>query len=90
MSSIKRVGPDRVLEADSVMGSEDVGLFSLENKIPALMFRLGAVAPDKLAESQKTGAPLPGLHSARFAPVYQPTIETGVTAMTAMALDLLK
>ena len=84
------LGQDRVLEADSVMGSEDVGLFSLENKIPAVMFRLGASAPDKLAESKKTGVPLPGLHSALFAPVYEPTITTGITAMTAMALDLLK
>jgi hippurate hydrolase len=84
------LGPDRVLSADSVMGSEDVGLFSLENTIPAVMFRLGASAPDKLDESKKTGVPLPSLHSALFAPVYAPTISTGVTATTAMALDLLK
>jgi hippurate hydrolase len=84
------LGPDRVLEADSVMGSEDVGQFSLDNKIPAVMFRLGAAPPDKLAESKKTGVPLPGLHSAQFAPVYEPTITTGVTAMTAIALDLMK
>jgi amidohydrolase len=89
-SAAAELGPDRVLEADSVMGSEDVGFFSLDNKIPAVMFRLGAAAPDKLAESKKTGVPLPGLHSALFAPVYEPTITTGVTAMTAMALDLLK
>src|SRR5579863_2847450 len=49
------LGPDRVEQADSVMGSEDVGLFSLDNTIPAVMFRLGASAPDKLAESKKTG-----------------------------------
>ena len=89
-SAAVELGPDRVLEADSVMGSEDVGYFSLENKIPAVMFRLGASAPDQLAESKKTGVPLPGLHSARFAPVYAPAISTGVRAMTAMALDLLK
>jgi len=34
--------------------------------------------------------PLPSLHSALFAPVYAPAINTGVTAMTAMALGLLK
>jgi hippurate hydrolase len=84
------LGQDRVLAADSVMGSEDVGYFSLENKIPAVMFRLGASAPEKLAESKQTGVPLPGLHSARFVPVYEPTITTGVRAMTAMAMDLLK
>jgi hypothetical protein len=42
-----------------------------------------------LEESKKSGVPLPGLHSALFAPVYAPAITTGVTAMTAMALDLL-
>jgi hippurate hydrolase len=88
--AVAALGADRVVAADSVMGSEDVGLFSLDNKIPAVMFRLGAVDPEKLAESKKNGAPLPGLHSALFAPVYGPTITTGVTAMTAMALDLLK
>jgi hippurate hydrolase len=54
------------------------------------MYRLGASDPGKLEESLKTGVPLPGLHSALFAPVYAPAITTGVTAMTAMALDLLK
>ena len=81
---------DHVEAGDSVMGSEDVGLFSLDNKIPAVMFRLGAANPEKLAESKHSGVPLPGLHSALFAPVYEPAIATGVTAMTAMALDLLK
>ncbi|HEY3627250.1 MAG TPA: amidohydrolase [Terracidiphilus sp.] len=89
-SAAAELGPARVLEADSVMGSEDVGLFSLDNKIPAVMFRLGASAPEKLEESKRTGVPLPSLHSALFAPVYAPTITTGVTAMTAVALDLLK
>jgi amidohydrolase len=81
---------DHVDDADSVMGSEDVGLFSLDGKIPAMMFRLGAADPAKLAHARETGVPLPGPHSPLFAPVYAPTIKTGVTAMTAMALDLLK
>ena len=72
------------------MGSEDVGLFSLDGKIPAVMYWLGAADPGKLEESRKTGVPLPSLHSALFAPVYAAAIPTGVTAMTAMALDLLK
>jgi hippurate hydrolase len=84
------LGTERVLEARAVMGSEDVGLFALDGKIPAVMYWLGAADPEKLAESRKSGVALPGLHSARFAPVYAPAITTGVTAMTAMALDLLK
>jgi amidohydrolase len=88
--AINALGADHVDPADSVMGSEDVGLFSLDGKIPAMMFRLGAADAGKLAHAQETGVPLPGPHSPLFAPVYAPTIETGVTAMTAMALDVLK
>jgi hippurate hydrolase len=89
-SASAALGKDRVLEARAVMGSEDVGLFSLEGKIPAAMYWLGAADPAKLEESRKTGVPLPSLHSSLFAPVYASAIPTGVTAMTAMALDLLK
>jgi hippurate hydrolase len=84
------LGSQRVVEAHAVMGSEDVGLFSLESKIPAVMYWLGASDPAKLAESRAGGVPLPGLHSSKFAPVYAPAITAGVTAMTAIALDLLK
>jgi len=84
------LGKEHVLEARAIMGSEDVGLFSLDGKIPAVMYWLGAADADKMAESRKTGVPLPGLHSALFAPVYEPAIRTGVTVMTTMALGLLK
>jgi hippurate hydrolase len=88
--AVKALGADRVNPAESVMGSEDVGLFTLDGQIPGVMFRLGAAYPEKLAHAKETGVPLPGPHSPLFAPVYGPTITTGVTAVTAMALDLLK
>jgi amidohydrolase len=84
------LGKEHVVTVTPVMGSEDVGLFSLDGTIPAVMFRLGASDPGKLAESIKAGTTLPGPHSPLFAPVYEPTIRTGVTALTAMALDVLK
>jgi hippurate hydrolase len=84
------LGTERVLEARAVMGSEDVGQLALDGKIPAVMYWLGAADPEKLAESRKSGVALPSLHSALFAPVYAPAITTGVTAMTAVAMDLLK
>jgi amidohydrolase len=84
------LGKDRVFDSPPVMGSEDAGLFSLNGQIPFVMYWLGAADPDKLAESRKTGVPLPSLHSPLFAPDYQPAIPTGVTAMTAMAMDILK
>ena len=89
-AAVNVLGKERVLEAHAVMGSEDVGLFSLDGKIPAVMYWLGAADEDKLAESRKTGVPLPGLHSALFAPVYAPAITAGVTAMSGVALELLK
>jgi hippurate hydrolase len=84
------LGASHVVPAKAVMGSEDVGLFSLNGAIPAVMFRLGATDPAILADSLKTGKQLPGPHSPLFAPVYEPTIRTGVTALTAMALDVLR
>jgi len=84
------LGKDHVLDATAIMASEDVGFFSLDGKIPAVMYWLGAADPAKLAQSRVTGVPLPGPHSPLFAPVYEPTIRTGVIALTAMALDILK
>jgi hippurate hydrolase len=86
----KVLGAANVEAATPVMGSEDVGYFSLDGKIPFVFFWLGAADPEKLAASKNTGIPLPGIHSALFAPVFEPTIRTGVSAMTAAALDLLQ
>jgi hippurate hydrolase len=88
--AVATLGADHVEVSDPVMGSEDVGLFSENNTIPAVMFQVGAVEPAKIAESKQTGKQLPGLHSPLFAPQYEPTIRTGVIAMTSMAIDLLK
>jgi hippurate hydrolase len=89
-SAVKALGSARVLNGKSVMGSEDVGRFTLDGKIPGVMYWLGAADPAKLEESHKTGVPLPSQHSALFAPVHADAIPTGVTAMTTIALDLLK
>ena len=62
-----------------------------DHSIPAVNFHVGAVDPAKIAESKKPGAPpLPTLHSSKFAPVPEPTIRTGMVAMTAAVLDLMK
>jgi amidohydrolase len=89
----KTFGDPNVEMVDPTMGGEDFSEYSLlpEHSIPAVDFHVGAVDPAKLAESKKPGAaPLPTLHSSRFAPVPEPTIRTGVVAMTAAVLDLMK
>jgi len=84
------LGAERIVGIDPEMGGEDFGQFGrTAEKVPICMFRVGAVDPVKFAESQRTGAALPSLHSSKFAPLPEPAIKTGVTALTAAALDLL-
>jgi len=86
----KTLGPENVVKLSPVMMSEDFGYLSLDQKIPAVQFTLGAVDPAKVKQSKETGTPLPSLHSALFAPLPGPTLRTGVKAMTAAVLELLK
>jgi len=84
------IGEDNVKQLQPVMAGEDFGRYAqVEPKIPSLLFWLGAVNPDEIKESEKNGTTLPGLHSPFFAPDAEPTLKTGVTAMTAAALNLL-
>jgi hippurate hydrolase len=73
------------------MASKDFSLYELEDpKLPISMFWLGAVDPQKLRDAKEKGTRLPGPHSSEFAPVPEPTIRTGVTAMSGAVLDLMK
>ncbi len=83
-------GQENVVKTDPVMGGEDFGRFNLNDQVPGFMFWLGAVAPDKVAKSKADGTQLPSLHSSQFAPLPEPTISTGVKAMTLAAIELLK
>ena len=86
----RTLGKHNVTATDPVMGGEDFARYGrVEPKIPSLMFRLGAVDSALLAKAKEKGEPLPSLHSPLFAPVPEPTIKTGVMAMTSAALELL-
>ena len=84
------LGKDHVAESRPSMGSEDVGLFSLEGQIPSVMYSLGATAQPRLDQFHHQGKLLPSLHSALFYPDYELAIPAGVTGMTTVALDLLQ
>ncbi len=85
------LGDENIVEKSPTMGGEDFSEYSLpDHSIPAFMFNVGAVDPAKAAEAKKTGASLPSLHSSKFLPVPEPTIRTGLVAMTSVALELLK
>jgi len=84
------LGEKNVVSARPVMGGEDFSEYGRTNeKIPICMLWLGAVKPETVKESETTGKPLPSLHSSLFAPLPEPTIKTGVAAMTAVVLELI-
>jgi len=71
------------------MGGEDFSEFGrVQPAIPICMFNVGGVSPEALKESQRTGRPLPSLHSSLWAPVPEPSIKAGVTTLTACVLEL--
>jgi len=90
-SLVAALGAQNVFDEEPVTVSEDFGQFGLEgHKIPTVMFWLGAMNPAKFAAARTQGKSLPGLHTSRFQPDPEPTLRTGVTAMTSVALDLLR
>ena len=86
----KALGSENVITLHPIMGSEDVGIFGLDGKIPVGYFRLGAMYPDRFAAAKAAGKLLPGPHTSKFEPDPEPTIHTGVVAMTAVATALLQ
>jgi amidohydrolase len=86
----RTLGADNVIKVSPLMASEDFGRLSLDHQIPAMMFWLGAIDPVKVEASRKSGKPLPSLHSSLFEPLPEPTLRTGVKAMTAAVLELMK
>jgi len=85
------LGSENVVDDDPAMVSEDFGYFGLGlHDIPTTMFWLGAMDPVKFARAQAEGKVLPGPHNSRFEPLPEPTLRTGVTAMTAVAVALLQ
>ena len=69
------------------MASEDFGHLSLDHRIPSCYFWLGAIEPARVEASRKSGKPLPSLHSSLFQPLPEPTLRTGVKAMTSAVLE---
>src|SRR5216110_2020619 len=86
----KSLGNENVEIVDPTMGGEDFSEYSLpDHSIPAVDFHIGAVDPAKIADSKKNGTLLPSLHSSKFAPVPEPTIQVGVIGMTSAVLELM-
>lgn len=84
----RALGADNVVTVEQSMGGEDFSQYGLAG-VPIFMFRLGSVSPKRIDEFARANKPLPSLHSAEYFPDPEPTIATGVTAMSAAVLELL-
>src|SRR5487761_524781 len=85
----KTLGEERVVSSEPSMGGEDFSRYGLAG-VPSFMFRVGAVDQKRLARFEQLDQLPPSLHSPLFYPDAEPTLATGVAAMSAAALDLLK
>ncbi|MFD6436427.1 amidohydrolase [Streptomyces venezuelae] len=88
------LGEDRVFDPGPVTGSEDVGYFatSADREIPLCYWLFGGADPAEVAAARKAGTferDIPSNHSPYFAPLVEPTLTTGVTALTVGALEWL-
>jgi hippurate hydrolase len=84
------LGEAPVVEAERIMGSEDFSEYSRLGGFPSCMLWLGSVEQAKVHAAQNGGPPVPSTHSSLYAPDREKTLRTGVRALTAVALDLLK
>jgi amidohydrolase len=86
------LGQDAVVELDRSMGSEDVGLFGTAAGAPTCYWFIGGTDPAEYraaAGNGTTARDIPSNHSPFFAPRVEPTLTTGIRALTAAALEWL-
>ncbi|AXH95386.1 amidohydrolase [Ornithinimicrobium avium] len=85
------LGEEQVLVFEPEGGSEDFSVLPDAWGVPYTYWGFGAFDGQEWARAEAEGstADLPSNHSPRFAPVIQPTLDTGVRAMVAAALAWL-
>jgi amidohydrolase len=80
-----------IIDPGPVTGSEDVGLFASAAGAPCVYWLLGGADPagfdgaTTIGEIAARSRDVPSNHSPMFAPVIEPTLSTGIGALTAAA-----
>jgi hippurate hydrolase len=83
------LGAENVVKVPPITASEDFSAY-LQQGVPGMFFFIGVHDSAAVAEAGKPGGKaLPFNHSPFFAPVAEPTIRTGVMAMTAAVLNVM-
>lgn len=89
---IDNFGPAAVIDSGVLSGSEDVGVLAQACGAPLVYWFIGGVDPELFQHvhgSAGMPADVPSNHSPLFAPVIQPTLQTGVDALVRAALEWL-
>jgi hippurate hydrolase len=88
---VREFGAQRIVDPGPVTGSEDVGMLATAADVPCVYWLLGGADPAAFAGAadvqavSRVVASLPSNHSPLFAPLVQPTVTTGVSALVAAA-----
>jgi amidohydrolase len=89
---VAEFGQERVLDPGPISGSEDVLNLAKAAGAPLFYWFLGGADPAvylKAVASGTTDSDIPSNHSPHFAPLPQPTIDTGVRALVVAAREWL-
>ncbi|HEV7811908.1 MAG TPA: amidohydrolase [Leifsonia sp.] len=85
-------GEDALFDPGALSGSEDVGNLATAAGVPLVYWILGGADAQKFAAAATAGTletDIPSNHSPHFAPLAQPTIDTGVRALVVAAREWL-
>jgi hippurate hydrolase len=84
----KALGAEHVHLTQPVMGAEDFSLYAKDD-VPIMMFWIGTIPEQRIADAKAEGTNLPALHSSLYAPEPAASIATGIKAMTSAVIGLL-
>ncbi|PWB97737.1 amidohydrolase [Homoserinimonas hongtaonis] len=82
------LGKDKIMDPGAGAGSEDVGILATSSGAPLSYWLLGGTDPSLFTTGDMTDPALltvPSNHSPHYAPVIEPTITLGVTALVTAA-----
>jgi hippurate hydrolase len=84
-------GKENIRERPPMMGAEDFSRYGMTgDRIPLCMFWVGATSAAAVREAEKSGQPVPSLHSPFFHPDAEIALPVGTSAMSAAVLELLR
>lgn len=82
-------GEDAIEQPFPNTASEDYSAF-IEAGVPSFYFSIGVYDPKSVAAAAAGGPPVASNHSPYFAPVPEPTIRTGVEAMSLAVMNVMQ